>query len=244
MAIDMTSPAGGTGTPAWPRARAEAGLSIVVPLFNEADSLPALHARISEVARRLKDSRRLAAEVIYVDDGSRDATLSIARGLPSDALDVQVVSLSRNFGKEAALLAGLDHGRFGAILFMDGDGQHPASLVETLVGHWLDQGYDVVYTAKAHRVNESWLRRIGVHTFYAVIGARVRRFRRMQAISGCCPRGLRRRCGNCPSATGSSRAWRAGSDSARSASTMSPNGAHMDAARGICIPCSACRSKG
>ena len=63
----------------------------------------------------------------------------IAHGLPADALDVQVVSLSRNFGKEAALLAGLDHARFGAVLFMDGDGQHPPALVETLVGHWLDQ---------------------------------------------------------------------------------------------------------
>ena len=62
---------------------------------------------------------------------------------------MQVVSLSRNFGKEAALLAGLDHARFGAVLFMDGDGQHPPTLVETLVGHWLDDGYDVVYTAKA-----------------------------------------------------------------------------------------------
>ena len=68
---------------------------------------------------------------------------------------MQVVSLSRNFGKEAALLAGLDHARLGAVLFMDGDGQHPPALIETLVGHWLDDGYDVVYTAKAHRANES-----------------------------------------------------------------------------------------
>ena len=90
------------------------------------------------------------------------------------ALDVQVVSLSRNFGKEAALLAGLDHARRGAVLFMDGDGQHPPDLIETLVGHWLDDGYDVVYTAKAHRENESGLRRLACKTFYALInwGAR------------------------------------------------------------------------
>ncbi len=74
---------------------------------------------------------------------------------------MQVVSLSRNFGKEAALLAGLDHARLGAVLFMDGDGQHPPGLIETLVGHWLDDGYDVVYTAKAHRENEPRLRRLG-----------------------------------------------------------------------------------
>jgi glycosyltransferase involved in cell wall biosynthesis len=89
-------------------------------------------------------------------------------------LDVQVVSLSRNFGKEAALLAGLDHARFGAVLFMDGDGQHPPTLVETLVGHWLDGGYDVIYTAKAHRENEPLLRRLSVRGFYALLnwGAR------------------------------------------------------------------------
>ena len=157
-----------------PRGRADAGLSIVVPVYNEAAGLPALHARISEVARRLKETRRLATEVIYVDDGSRDATLAVAGGLPADLLDVQVVSLSRNFGKEAALLAGLDHARFGAVLFMDGDGQHPPSLVEQLVAHWLDDGYDVIYTAKAHRENEPRLRRLGVQAFYAMInwGAR------------------------------------------------------------------------
>ena len=93
--------------------------------------------------------------MIYVDDGSRDDTLSIAHALPANALDVQVISLSRNFGKEAALLAGLDHARLGAVLFIDGDGQHPPALIETLVSRWLDDGYDVVYTAKAHRANES-----------------------------------------------------------------------------------------
>jgi glycosyltransferase involved in cell wall biosynthesis len=166
--------AGGTGIPARPRGRADAGLSIVVPVYNEAAGLPALHGRISEVAQRLKDTRRLTAEVIYVDDGSKDATLAVACGLPADVLDVQVVSLSRNFGKEAALLAGLDHARFGAVLFMDGDGQHPPSLVEQLVAHWLDDGYDVIYTAKAHRENEPRLRRFGVRAFYAMInwGAR------------------------------------------------------------------------
>ena len=155
---------------------AQPGLSIVVPLFNEANSLSALHARLVEVARRLSETRDLAAEVVYVDDGSRDATLATAHALAAEALDVQVIALSRNFGKEAALLAGLDHARMGGVLFMDGDGQHPPALVETLVSHWLDQGYDVVYTAKAHRESEPWMRRIGVKVFYSLInwGARQR----------------------------------------------------------------------
>jgi len=150
------------------------GLSIIVPLYNEAAGLAALHERLAGLARTLKARYGLGSEVVYVDDGSADNTLAIARTLPADALDVQVVSLSRNFGKEAALMAGLDHARLGAMLFMDGDGQHPPSLVEKLVSHWIDDGYDVVYTAKAHRDNEPFLRRQAVHGFYALInwGAR------------------------------------------------------------------------
>src|SRR5438552_5810703 len=150
------------------------GLSIVVPLHNEAAGLASLHERLIGLARSLKARYGLASEVVYVDDGSADTTLAIARGLVADALDVQVVSLSRNFGKEAALMAGLDHARRGAVLFMDGDGQHPPDLVEKLVKYWIDDGYDVVYTAKAHRDNESFLRRQAVRGFYALInwGAR------------------------------------------------------------------------
>ncbi len=151
-----------------------AGLSIVVPVFNEAKGLAALHERIAGVARVLKAKRELHTEVVYVDDGSTDSTNQIANSLAADPFDVQVVTLSRNFGKEAALLAGLEHARLGAVLFMDGDGQHPPDLVDTLVARWLDDGYDVVYTAKAHRENEPWLRRASVHWFYALInlGAR------------------------------------------------------------------------
>lgn len=149
-------------------------LSVVIPLFNEAKGLPGLHERIAEVARYLQVKRGLSLEVVYVDDGSSDGTSAIAKSLPAMPLDIQIVTLSRNFGKEAALLAGLDHARPGAVLFMDGDGQHPPELIDTLVARWLDEGYDVVYTAKAHRENESWLRRAGVRSFYALLnwGAR------------------------------------------------------------------------
>ncbi|TMJ16054.1 MAG: glycosyltransferase family 2 protein [Alphaproteobacteria bacterium] len=118
------------------------GLSIVIPVYNEAAGLTALHQRIRDLASVLRRRYGLPCEVVYVDDGSTDATLAIANGLAADTLDVQVVSLSRNFGKEAA--------------------------------HWIDDGYDVVYTAKAHRDNEPFLRRKAVHGFYALInwGAR------------------------------------------------------------------------
>jgi glycosyltransferase involved in cell wall biosynthesis len=153
---------------------AAAGLSIVVPVYNEGAGLAQFHERLVAVARRLRQQRGLATEVIYVDDGSKDDTFAVACGLPAETLDVQALSLSRNFGKEAALMAGLDHARPGATLFIDGDGQHPPDLIDTLVGHWLDGGYDVVFTAKAHRAGESLLRRIGVRAFYGLInwGAR------------------------------------------------------------------------
>ncbi len=154
-----------------PRAQ---GLSIVVPVYNEAAALARMHGRLVEIAQRLAAARALTCEILYVDDGSRDGTLAIARDLPASGVDVQVISLSRNFGKEAALLAGLDHARRGAVLFIDGDGQHPPDLIERLVGHWLDDDCDVVYTAKAHRANESILRRLAVKTFYILLnwGAR------------------------------------------------------------------------
>src|ERR1700674_3466418 len=171
------TPAAGSGAiakDAAPRPPGAPGLSIVIPLFNEAAGLPGLNQRVCEVLRRLRERRGLRAEIVYIDDGSCDATLAIARALPASAADVQVVALSRNFGKEAALLAGLDHARLGAVLFMDGDGQHPPGLIDTLVGHWLDDGYDVVYTAKGHRENEPLLRRLRGEIFYSAInwGAR------------------------------------------------------------------------
>lgn len=155
---------------------ARQGLSIVVPMLNEAAGLPRLHERLNALAQRLHERYGLRTEVIYIDDGSTDETLNVAKALRARALDVQVVSLSRNFGKEAALMAGLDHAGRGAVLFMDGDGQHSPDLAETLVRYWIVDGYDVVYTAKAHRKNEPALRRLSALGFYSLMnwGARTK----------------------------------------------------------------------
>jgi glycosyltransferase involved in cell wall biosynthesis len=150
------------------------GLSVVVPLHNEASGLPALHKRLLAFARGLDKTRGLKVEIVFVDDGSTDDTLAVARSLPAEDCDLQLVSLSRNFGKEAALAAGLDHARFGALLFMDGDGQHPPELAERLVQLWRDEGYDVVYTAKAHRTGEPVTRRIAVRLFYRLLNLSAR----------------------------------------------------------------------
>lgn len=150
------------------------GLTIVVPVFNEAAGLATLHRKLLLLAGRLREQRGLATEIIYVDDGSRDDTYAIARTLPAETADVQTISFSRNFGKEAALLAGLDHARMNAVLFMDGDGQHPPELAEKLIALWQDEHYDVVYTAKAHRENEPITRQIFAKIFYRVLNFNAR----------------------------------------------------------------------
>lgn len=179
MAVTLGERVGSLRTGAGQAARLDQSarnLSIVVPVFNESAGLPNLHAKLIAAARSLRETRGLVCDIVYVDDGSRDNTFEVAQSLPAEAADVQVISLSRNFGKEAALLAGLDHAGSGAVLFIDGDGQHPPELIDTLVGHWLDGGYDVVFTAKAHRDDETALKRFAVKNFYKLInwGARAK----------------------------------------------------------------------
>src|SRR5260370_29360614 len=122
MAGDAMTRAGGAGAPARPGGRAEAGLSIVVPLFNEANNLATLHARVLEVARTLKAGRALATEAVYVDDGSRDATLAAARELPAENFHIQAIPPPRHFGKKAPLLPGLVPARLAPAFVRDGVG--------------------------------------------------------------------------------------------------------------------------
>ena len=201
-----------------------------MPLYNEAAGLALLHERLVGLARTLKARYGLGCEVVYVDDGSADNTLTIARTLAADALDIQVVSLSRNFGKEAALMAGLDrpprrdpvHGR-----------RRPASAEpgRKARSHWIDDGYDVVYTAKAHRDNESFLRRQAARLLRAdQLGRAAEDPEDAGDFRLLSPRAARRR-GSFPSATASSRACRTGSASARSASITSRRRARMASRR-------------
>ena len=141
-------------------------LSIVVPLYNESAGLNAFHERLRTCAEAEAAARAMRVEIVYVDDGSRDGSARLAAGLPAGALDVQVVALSRNFGKEAALAAGLDHARADAVMFMDGDGQHPPEMISTFLRLWKDEGYDVPYAVKADRLDEPLSRRLFVKTFY------------------------------------------------------------------------------
>jgi len=146
------------------QARARATLSVVVPVFNEQEVLAEFHARVGAVLDRLD----MRAQLIYVNDGSTDGTLEAIRRLAETDARVVLLDLSRNFGKEIALTAGLDHADTDAVIVIDADLQDPPELIPELVGHWLD-GYDVVYAKRTCRDGESVAKKVTAFLFYRLI---------------------------------------------------------------------------
>ena len=141
-------------------------LTVVVAAFNEAEALPLMHPRIASALDALAD---VEGRILYVDDGSTDATWAVLRALAASDSRVALLRLSRNFGKEAALTAGLDRVDTGAALILDADGQDPPELIGEFVRQW-QAGYDNVHGTRIQREGESWLKRSTAHAFYRVIG--------------------------------------------------------------------------
>ena len=139
-------------------------LSVVVPVFNEQDVLTEFHRRLSAVL----DGLALDAEVVYVNDGSADASMALLAALHERDPRVAVIDLSRNFGKEAAMSAGLDVADGDAVVLIDADLQDPPELIEQMLQTWRE-GYDVVLMRRRVRANESWLKKATSHAFYRVI---------------------------------------------------------------------------
>jgi glycosyltransferase involved in cell wall biosynthesis len=139
-------------------------LSVVVPLYNEADVVCELHRRL----KHAMDGLGLDWEVVYVNDGSRDTTLLRLETLQASAPEVALVNLSRNFGKEIATTAGLDHARGQAVIVMDGDLQDPPELIPKLVAAWHD-GADMVYAQRRLRQGETWLKKATASLFYRLM---------------------------------------------------------------------------
>ncbi len=140
-------------------------LTVVIAACNEQATLPLLHPRL----RTVLDGLDLASRVIYIDDGSRDATWDVLCAIARDDPRVALLRLSRNFGKEAALTAGLDKVSAGAALVLDADGQDPPELIPEFVRHWRE-GYDDVHGQRMEREGEGWLKRFTAHAFYRVMG--------------------------------------------------------------------------
>ncbi|WP_045761919.1 glycosyltransferase family 2 protein [Xanthomonas albilineans] len=141
-------------------------LTVVVTAFNEAQTLPLLHPRILAALDGLEG---LQGRVLYVDDGSRDATWDMILALAESDPRIGALRLSRNFGKELALTAGLDFVERGAAVLLDADGQDPPELIGQFVAHWR-AGYDDIYGTRILREGENWLKRGTAALFYRVIG--------------------------------------------------------------------------
>ena len=152
--------------PAEPAAEAACGctLSVIVPVFNEQESLPALHARLA----RVLGGSGVSWEVVYIDDGSSDGTPAALAALQAREPAVAVARLSRNFGKEAAMSAGLRLARGEAVVLIDADLQDPPELIPQMLQAWRE-GADVVNMRRRTREGETWFKRATAHAFYRVI---------------------------------------------------------------------------
>ncbi len=139
-------------------------LSVVVPVFNEEAVLDEFYRRLKPVLKSL----RLDYEILFVNDGSTDSSPSLIDAIGTQDPHVGHIRLSRNFGKEAAMTAGLDHARGDAVVIMDADLQDPPDLIPGFIEKWRE-GFDVVYATRTSRQGESILKRVTSYLFYRVI---------------------------------------------------------------------------
>lgn len=142
-------------------------LTVVVAAFNEAEALPILHPRIVAVLDRLA-GEGVEGHVLYVDDGSRDRTWVLLEDIAAVDPRVSLLRLSRNFGKEVALTAGLDRILEGGAIILDADGQDPPELIPQFVAKWRE-GYDDIHGTRIEREGEGWFKRATAHGFYRLM---------------------------------------------------------------------------
>src|SRR5881409_3862997 len=140
-------------------------VSVVIPLYNEGSHVSAL---LSDLKTALEETG-CEFDVILVDDGSRDDTWERIKAEARTLSNLRAVRLSRNFGKELALCAGLERARGNAVIVMDGDGQHPPSLLPLLIEKWRTFGADIVEAVKRKRGRESLASKFGALTFYVIL---------------------------------------------------------------------------
>ena len=119
-------------------------VSIIIPAYNEEESLPLLYDRLSKVILNLKNYE---FELLFINDGSKDNTLKIIKELREKDSKISYVDFSRNFGKEVAMIAGLDYAKGDCVIFIDADLQDPPELIPELIKYW-EEGYDDVYARR------------------------------------------------------------------------------------------------
>jgi len=139
-------------------------LTVVVPVYNEEEVVREFHGRLSTVL----DASEMRSTILYVNDGSKDRTLETLLDLRRSDSRVEIIDLSRNFGKEIALTAGLDHADADAVVVIDADLQDPPELISELIKGWRE-GYDIVYAQRSAREGEGFVKKITAYTFYRLI---------------------------------------------------------------------------
>ena len=140
-------------------------VTIIIPCFNEENSINALYERIKTVANKLQG---YTVHILLVNDGSKDNTLEIMKEIYAKDSAISYLSLSRNFGKENAMLAGLDYAEGDAIILMDADLQDPPELIPQMLEEW-EKGYDDIYARRRSRAGETWFKKTSAHWYYRIL---------------------------------------------------------------------------
>ena len=140
-------------------------ISVIIPAYNEEESLPILYERLLKLMNNMKEYN---FEILFVNDGSKDKTIEIIKDLREKDNRICYVDFARNFGKEIAMIAGLDYATGDCVIFMDADLQDPPELVPELVKYW-EQGYDDVYAKRRSRKGETWLKKFTSKMYYKVL---------------------------------------------------------------------------
>ncbi|MFZ5631249.1 MAG: glycosyltransferase family 2 protein [Bacillota bacterium] len=140
-------------------------LSVVVPMYNEAENIDVFYSRAVKVLEDMGEP----FEIVCINDGSKDNTLDLLLALREKDKRIKIVDLSRNFGKEIAMTAGIESSSGDAVIPIDADLQDPPELIPELVAKWRE-GYDVVYATRIKREGESWFKQWTAHIFYRIIG--------------------------------------------------------------------------
>ena len=140
-------------------------VTIIIPAYNEEDSLPFLKKRLNELINNIQEYE---FEILFVNDGSKDKTLEIIKEWREEDSRISYVDFSRNFGKETAMIAGLDYATGDCVIFMDADLQDPPELIPELL-KWWEQGYDDVYARRRTRKGETWLKKFTSKMYYKVL---------------------------------------------------------------------------
>ncbi|MBR4544632.1 MAG: glycosyltransferase family 2 protein [Oscillibacter sp.] len=157
-------------------------ISVVVPCYNEAAALPLFLDALREISAELHDEFSCKVELLFVDDGSRDGTLSVLRDAARTDSHVRYLSFSRNFGKEAAMYAGLQHARGDYVVIMDADLQHPPSMLREMVSVLRTGEYDCAAARRVSRTGEPPLRSFFSRRFYRLIN----RISDTEIVEGAC----------------------------------------------------------